>query len=73
VPALDYERHLFYERQLRSVTANTRADGEQLLRVAAEIPIRTHTVPFALADANTALQQLKHDGFEGAAVLAVGD
>ena len=69
VPPLDYERHLFYERTLRSVTANTRRDGEELLRIAAAIPIRPHTVPFALADANRALQQLKHDGFEGAAVL----
>jgi propanol-preferring alcohol dehydrogenase len=71
VPPLDYEHHLFYERTLRSVTANTRRDGEELLRIAAEIPIRPHTVPFALADANRALQQLKHDGFEGAAVLRV--
>jgi len=71
IPPLDYERHLFYERNLRSVTANTRADGEELLRIAADIPIRPHTVPFPLADANVALQQLKHDGFEGAGVLAV--
>ncbi len=72
VPPLDYERHLFYERQLRSVTANTRADGEELLRIAAEIPIRPRTVPFQLEDANEALQQLKRDGFEGAGVLRVG-
>jgi propanol-preferring alcohol dehydrogenase len=71
VPPLDYERHLFYERTLRSVTANTRRDGEELLQIAAAIPIRPHTVPFALADANRALLQLKHDGFEGAAVLQV--
>ncbi len=71
IPPLDYERHLFYERNLRSVTANTRADGEELLKIAAEIPIRPHTVPFPLAEANTALQQLKRDGFEGAGVLVV--
>ena len=71
VPPLDYQRHLFYERTLRSVTANTRRDGEELLQIAAAIPIRPHTVPFRLEDANTALQQLKHDGFEGAAVLRV--
>jgi len=70
IPPLDYEKHLFYERNLRSVTANTRADGEELLRLAGEIPIHAHTVPFALEQANTALTQLKHDGFEGAAVLA---
>lgn len=71
VPPLDYQRHLFYERNLRSVTANTRRDGEELLRLAAEIPLRPHTVRFQLDAANTALQQLKHDGFEGAAVLHV--
>ncbi len=71
IPALDYERHLFYERTLRSVTANTRADGIELLRIAAEIPIRPRTVAFQLSEANTALQQLKHDGFEGAGVLVI--
>ena len=71
IPPLDYERHLFYERTLQSVTANTREDGRELLRLAAEIPIRPHTVPFPLEQANEALRQLKHDGFEGAAVLAV--
>ena len=69
VPPLDYQRHLFYERTLRSVTANTRRDGEELLRLAAEIPLRPRAVRFPLADANRALQQLKHDGFEGAGVL----
>jgi propanol-preferring alcohol dehydrogenase len=71
IPPLDYQRHLFYERTLRSVTANTRHDGEELLRIAAAIPIRPQTLAFPLADANVALQQLKHDGFEGAAVLTV--
>jgi len=71
VPPLDYERHLFYERTLCSVTANTRRDGDELLRIAAEIPIRPRTVAFDLENANTALQQLKHDGFEGAGVLVV--
>lgn len=71
IPPLDYERHLFYERNLVSVTANTRRDGADLLRLAGEIPIRPHTVPFRLEEANTALQQLKHDGFEGAGVLVV--
>ena len=71
VPPLDYERHLFYERTLQSVTANTRQDGIELLRIAADIPIRPHTVPFRLEQANEALHQLKHDGFEGAAVLQV--
>ena len=71
IPPLDYERHLFQERTLQSVTANTRQDGVELLRIAAEIPIRPHTVPFRLEQANEALHQLKHDGFEGAAVLEI--
>ncbi len=72
IPPLDYERHLFYERELRSVTANTRADAEEFLKSAAEIPVRTHTVPMHLRDANRALKMLKHDELKGAAVLHVG-
>jgi propanol-preferring alcohol dehydrogenase len=71
IPALHYERHLFYEKNLRSVTANTRADGEELLRIAAEIPIRPQTTTFPLAEANHALQQLKHDAIQGSGVLVV--
>lgn len=69
VPGLDYERHLFYEKTLRSVTANTRADGEELLALAATIPIRPRTTVFALEDANRALQTLKNDAIQGAGVL----
>ncbi|MGH7914154.1 MAG: hypothetical protein ACREPW_05830 [Candidatus Binataceae bacterium] len=72
VPALDYERHLFYERDLRSVTANTRADAEEFLRIAGQIPLRTHTLGMRLAEANHALNMLKHDELKGAAVLHVG-
>ena len=71
IPVLSYERHLFHEKTLRSVTANTRADGDELLRLAAEIPLRPHATPFPLADANRALQQLKHDAIRGAGVLVV--
>src|SRR5205085_2629164 len=58
IPKLNYQRHLFHEKTLRSVTANTRRDGEELLRVAAEIPLRPHTTTFPLADANVALRTL---------------
>jgi alcohol dehydrogenase, propanol-preferring len=71
IPPLDYRRHLFYEKELRSVTANTRADGEEFMRIAGEIPIRTHTRPFALEEANVALNMLKHDQLQGAAVLRI--
>jgi propanol-preferring alcohol dehydrogenase len=71
IPPLTYERHLFYERQIRSVTANTRADGAELLRLAAEIPLRPTTLAFPLADANAALRQLKSDAIRGAGVLVL--
>ncbi len=69
IPGLDYERDLFYERTLRSVTANTRADGEALLREAASIPLRPRVTTFALEDANRGLQLLKADGLNGTGVL----
>ena len=69
IPPLDYQRHLFQERELRSVTANTREDAADLLRLAAEIPIRTHTVSYPLEQANRALLDLKQDRIRGAAVL----
>lgn len=69
VPPLDYDRHLFRERNLCSVTANTRADGEELLRLAAEIPIRPRTTQFPLEEANEALSRLAHDAIAGAGVL----
>jgi propanol-preferring alcohol dehydrogenase len=71
VPRLNYERHLFYERNVRSVTANTRQDGAELLQLAATIPIHTHTETFPLDQANQALQRLKHDQIMGAGVLVV--
>jgi propanol-preferring alcohol dehydrogenase len=69
IPPLEYEQHLFYEKELRSVTANTREDGREFLKIAGEIPIRSHTIPMALEEANRALQMLKHDELKGAAVL----
>jgi len=68
-PELDYERHLYYERTLRSVTASTRRDGEELLRLAADIPIHTETTTHPLEDANAVLQALKRREVRGAAVL----
>lgn len=71
IPPLDYEKHLFYEKNVHSVTANTREDGERLLAEAAEVPIRPHTTTYPLADANRALQDLKADRLSGTGVLAV--
>ena len=72
IPGLDYERDLFYERNLRSVTANTRADGEGLLREAAAIPIRPRVTTFALEEANRGLQMLRSDQLDGTGVLVIG-
>ncbi|MGH7961290.1 MAG: zinc-dependent alcohol dehydrogenase family protein [Candidatus Binatia bacterium] len=71
IPALEYASHLFYERDLRSVTANTRQDGIELLTLAKEIPLHTHTQEFPLERATEALQKLKAGHIEGAAVLRV--
>jgi propanol-preferring alcohol dehydrogenase len=56
---------------IRSVANNTRQDGEDFLRVAAEIPVRTHVQIFPLQDVNRALNALKNDAIRGAAVLRV--
>src|SRR5579871_6100927 len=71
IPPLDYAAHLFDEREIRSVTANTRADGEEFLAIAGAIPIKSATVGMRLEDANGALNMLKHDELRGAAVLHV--
>jgi propanol-preferring alcohol dehydrogenase len=72
IPSFSYDL-LYQERVIRSVANNTRQDGEDFLRVAAEIPIRTHVQIFPLADANRALNALKNDAIPGAAVLRVGE
>lgn len=69
VPPLTYETDLFHEKNLRSVTANTRADGEQFLQLAARFGIRATTTPYPMADAGLALSDLAHGRFGGAAVL----
>ena len=71
IPTLNYEKHLFFEKDLRSVTANTRSDGHELLRLAAEIPLTPNTSLFPLEDANRGLKLLKHDGISGTGVLQI--
>jgi propanol-preferring alcohol dehydrogenase len=71
IPQMDYQRHVFFERDIHSVTCNTRDDGRELLAEAAAIPIRPHTTVYPLADANRALQDLKHDRINGTGVLVV--
>lgn len=71
VPPLHYDEHLFLERELRSVTANTRADGESFLALAGRLGLRVHTVPYPFDAAHRALEDLAADRFAGAAVLQV--
>lgn len=69
LPSLNYEKHLFYERNVHSVTANTRADGRELFAEAARIPIRPQVTTYPLAEANRALQDLADDRINGTGVL----
>ena len=68
-PPLDYERHLFEERTLQSVTANTRHDGEDFLAEAARIGSASRPPPTRWTEADAALRDLAHDRVNGAAVL----
>ena len=68
IPALDYAE-LFQERRITTVTANTRADGAELLAEAARIPIRPSVTTFPLEEANRALLALKRGDFAGSGVL----
>lgn len=70
IPSFPYDL-LWMERQIRSVANLTRQDGEELLQIAPKVPVRTEVHPYSLADANTALDDLAHGRFEGAAVLTV--
>jgi propanol-preferring alcohol dehydrogenase len=71
IPVLNYEEHLFQERVLRSVTANTRADGEEFLQVAARVPVAVTTTPYPFDEAPAALADLAADRVRGAAVLVM--
>ncbi len=69
IPELNYQQHLFEERTLCSVTANTRGDGGEFLQAAARIPVQVSAVPYGFDEANRALKDLAHDRVNGAAVL----
>ena len=72
IPEIDYNNLLYWERTVRSVANSTREDAIDLLRVAAEIPVRIETTLFALPDLNRALTMLKHSQFAGAGVVNIG-
>lgn len=71
VPTLDYQRHLFLERDLRTVTSNTRRDGEELLLLAGRLGLRAHVTTYAFEDTATALEDLAAGRLSGSAVMRV--
>jgi propanol-preferring alcohol dehydrogenase len=71
IPPLQYQEHLFEERSLLSVTANTRRDGEEFLAEAARIGIRVSAVPYPMDQADVALADLRNDRINGAGVLVL--
>ena len=71
IPSLDYQRHLFQERTLRSVTANTRADAADFLTLAQRLHIKVSTTSYPFEQASQALADLAADRVHGAAVLSL--
>jgi alcohol dehydrogenase, propanol-preferring len=71
IPALDYGKHLYGERDIHPVTANTRQDGRELLAEAALARVRPRVTVYPLQQANQALQNLKAGRIDGTAVLSV--
>jgi len=68
IPSFPYDI-LWQEREIVSVANLTRADGEAFMALAPRVPVRTHVVPYPLARANEALEDLRHGRLQGAAVL----
>jgi propanol-preferring alcohol dehydrogenase len=71
IPALDYAQDLFQEREVRSVTANTRGDAEEFLNLAQRLKPHVSVVPYAFDQADRALADLEAERFTGAAVLSL--
>ena len=69
IPQFDYDRLLWGERQIRSVTNMTRSDARDFLQIAGEMNLRPKTTVFSLAQANEALAAIKNDSIDGAAVI----
>jgi propanol-preferring alcohol dehydrogenase len=73
IPRLSYATHLFEERSVRSVSANTRSDGEELLRLAPRVGVVASTTTYPLARADDALSDLAHGRLVGTAVVSIGE
>jgi propanol-preferring alcohol dehydrogenase len=71
VPALDHDRHLFRERDLRTVTSNTRRDGEELLALAGRLGVRVHATAYPFDEADRALADLAAGRVGGSVVVTL--
>ncbi len=71
MPEFDYDRLLWGERQLRSVANMTRSDARDFIQIAAEIDLRPKVTAFSLDQANEALDAVKRDAIDGAAVIVL--
>jgi propanol-preferring alcohol dehydrogenase len=71
IPAFDYDRLLWGERQLRSVANMTRADARDFIKIAAEIDLHPKVTAFSLDQANESLEAVKRDAIDGAAVIVL--
>jgi propanol-preferring alcohol dehydrogenase len=72
IPPIDYDRYLFHERDVHPVTANTRADGRELLAEAWAARVKPWTTLYPLNEATRALRDLKSGRLDGTAVLRIG-
>jgi propanol-preferring alcohol dehydrogenase len=70
IPSFPY-RLLWEERTIRSVANLTRQDGEEFLKIAPQVPVRTEVTPYPLENANQALDDLRSGKLDGAAVLTI--
>ncbi|HMF75461.1 MAG TPA: zinc-dependent alcohol dehydrogenase family protein [Bryobacteraceae bacterium] len=69
IPAFDYDRLLWGERQIRSVANMTRSDAREFLKIAGDIGLQPKVTVFTLDQANEALVAIKNDSIDGAAVI----
>ncbi|MGW9587816.1 zinc-dependent alcohol dehydrogenase family protein [Microbacterium sp. NPDC055455] len=69
IPAMSYEHHLFRERDLRTVTANTRADGESFLRLAGNLGLKASVTRYRFEDTGRALDDLRSGRAAGSLVI----
>jgi propanol-preferring alcohol dehydrogenase len=71
VPSMTYQAHLFLERDLRTVTSNTRRDGEELLRLATRLKVRPEVRTYPFSEADRGLADLAEGRVSGSAVLTM--